>query len=295
MSSVVGVVGLGNMGSAVAERLGATFTVTGYDSNQERREVAQSLGIEVVASLSDLATDLVVLSLPSPAVSAEVMAQLARKLPPGALVLETSTVNPSDLRKCAKMAAENAVRMVDAAILSGVEGMRQGKSTLLVGGAREDLRMALPVVEAMSARYVVLGELGAGMAAKVVNNAVAHSLMVLLVEAAALARSSGVSMEAITELLQDPEAGLLRPLTHRVQERIMSGDFEGGMPMDAARKDSSLAIALAQELGVPLFAIQASHTPYEIALSRGMGRKDYASLALLWEEWAGVSLRRATS
>jgi hypothetical protein len=43
-------------------------------------------------------------------------------------------------------------------------------------------------------------------------------------------------------------------------------------------------------LGIPLYAILASHTPYEIAEASGMGNLDYASLATLWEQWIGVQL-----
>jgi 3-hydroxyisobutyrate dehydrogenase-like beta-hydroxyacid dehydrogenase len=49
-----------------------------------------------------------------------------------------------------------------------------------------------------------------------------------------------------------------------------------------------LALATAQDLGVPLFAILAAHTPYEIAEQMGMGEQDYASLARLWEQWCQV-------
>jgi 3-hydroxyisobutyrate dehydrogenase len=84
------------------------------------------------------------------------------------------------------------------------------------------------------------------------------------------------------------DEGLMRPLTHRVQERIMPGNYAGGMSVANARKDSALALATAQELGLPLYAILASHTPYEIAAAAGMGNLDYASLATLWEQWTGV-------
>ena len=62
------------------------------------------------------------------------------------------------------------------------------------------------------------------------------------------------------------------------------------MPTEAARKDSTLALALAQTSGVPLFAIQGAHTVYELALAGGLGRLDYASIAQLWEGWTKRSL-----
>jgi 3-hydroxyisobutyrate dehydrogenase-like beta-hydroxyacid dehydrogenase len=66
------------------------------------------------------------------------------------------------------------------------------------------------------------------------------------------------------------------------------------MSVSNARKDSTLALQTAQELGVPLYAIQASHTPYEIAEALGMGNLDYAALATLWEQWASVQLSAET-
>ena len=79
--------------------------------------------------------------------------------------------------------------------------------------------------------------------------------------------------------------GLHRPLTYRYAERIRQGDYAGGMPLDAARKDSVLALQLAQTLGVPLFAIQGSHSVYDIAAAAGYGRDDYAAVAKLWADW----------
>ncbi|MDY7104112.1 MAG: NAD-binding protein [Actinomycetota bacterium] len=129
------------------------------------------------------------------------------------------------------------------------------------------------------------------MAAKVINNAVAHAVMVVLTEAGALAAANGVDGAALAELLAEADAGLVRPLTHRYAERILTGDFDGGMPTEAAREDSVLALVLAQSGGVPLFAMQASHTVYEMAVGHGLDRLDYSSIARLWEQWTGLSLR----
>ena len=60
------------------------------------------------------------------------------------------------------------------------------------------------------------------------------------------------------------------------------------MSVTNARKDSCLALETAQQLGVPLFAISASHTPYEIAEVSGLGDADYAVLSTLWEDWVKI-------
>jgi 3-hydroxyisobutyrate dehydrogenase-like beta-hydroxyacid dehydrogenase len=139
----------------------------------------------------------------------------------------------------------------------------------------------------MATAIMHLGPVGMGMGAKVVVNAVLHALMVVLIEASAMSTKLGLPMQTLVDILRRDE-GLIRPLTHRVQERIMHNDYQGGMSVTNARKDSVLALAVAQELGVPLYAMQASHTPYEIAEAMGMGDLDYAALATLWERWSGV-------
>jgi 3-hydroxyisobutyrate dehydrogenase-like beta-hydroxyacid dehydrogenase len=114
----------------------------------------------------------------------------------------------------------------------------------------------------------------------------------VLIEAFAMSKKLGVPSDTLTSIL-NREEGMLRPLVHRVQERMKYSDFEGGMSVTNARKDSCLALATAQQMGVPLFAISASHTPYEIAEANGLGDADYAALSRLWEEWAHVIFKEA--
>ncbi|SDB96334.1 3-hydroxyisobutyrate dehydrogenase [Raineyella antarctica] len=288
----VGLVGLGNMGAAVASRLATYGTLLAYDRDEARRTaVAAKVGATACAGLPEVAAaPVVVLSLPSPKISLAVAAELAETMAPGSLVIETSTVNPSDMEQLARILNARGIRVIDAAILSGVAGMEKGTTTLLTSGDEADLADALPVLEAMTPSIKTYGRLGAGMAAKVINNAVAHAVMVVLSEVAALGASAGISLEELVDLLGDPEAGLIRPLTHRVAERVAQGDYQGGMPTDAARKDSTLALEFAQQAGVPLFAIQGAHTVYELALAGGLARQDYASIASLWEQWTGREL-----
>lgn len=289
---IVGIVGLGNMGAAVASRLVASGRLIGFDLDEGRRADARNLGVETVDDLEAFATaGVVFLSLPTPAISLSVVTKLSEVLAPGSVVVETSTVNPINMQAVARLLAAKDIRVLDVAILSGVAGMRAGTSILLAGGDEADLAEIEPILAVMGSRVLRFGDVGAGMAAKVVNNAVAHAVMVVLAEAAALGVTAGIELDLLLDLLQDPEAGLTRPLTHRMRERVGIGDYAGGMPTEAARKDSTLALELAQTNGVPLFAIQGAHTVYELAISAGLARDDYAAIATLWEEWIGRSLR----
>ncbi|PSL00592.1 3-hydroxyisobutyrate dehydrogenase [Murinocardiopsis flavida] len=286
----VALCGLGNMGGAILPRLTAgPWSVRAFDLDGDRtRAAAAAHGATAADGVEELAeADVVVLSLPSPRASLEVAARLAPLMRAGAVIVETSTVNPPDMEAVGRVCADSGVGAIDAAILSGVAQMAAGTATLLVGGEEADVRRVRPVLDAISASTTRFGRLGSGMAAKVINNAVAHAVMVVLSEAGALAAATGVSAGELADLLGGPEAGLTRPLTHRFVERVMRGDYDGGMPTEAARKDSTLALALAQETAVPLFALQSTHTVYELGMANGLGRSDYASIATLWEQWTG--------
>ncbi|PJJ55612.1 NAD(P)-dependent oxidoreductase [Compostimonas suwonensis] len=289
--TIIGVCGLGNMGSALADRLAVVGPVVGFDLSEARRqELADRPNITTVATVPELApASVIVFSLPTPQISAAVAEQLLPSLSRGTLIIETSTVNPSDMQKLQEKLAPRGVRIIDAALLSGVAQMIAGEAVVLAGGDDDDLDDAEPYLRALG-EVTRMGGIGSAMAAKVIHNAVIHAVMVVLVEGAALAASTGVSGADLVRILQDTERGLMRPLSHRYGERILDGDYEGGMPTEAARKDSTLALALAQEAKVPLFAISASHTVYEIATNEGYGRLDYAAIAKLWEGWLDRSL-----
>jgi 3-hydroxyisobutyrate dehydrogenase-like beta-hydroxyacid dehydrogenase len=289
MPDLIGIIGLGNAGSALATALSGKLPLVGYDLDPNRRQAVANLEMERVDSVAQVGTvaKRIILSLPAPGISQAVVTELLAVNPLPDLIIETSTVTPKVALTLDSLCQARQVPFVDAAIASGVAAMAAGQVTFLVGGRPPDVEVARNVLAPMAKRVLHLGPVGAGMGAKVVNNAVMHAVMVVLIEAAAMASKLDISMSTLVDLLQGEE-GLKRPLTHRVCERMLQGRYEGGMSVLNARKDSALALEIAQQLGVPLYAIQASHTPYEIAAASGLENLDYASLATLWEEWCNV-------
>ncbi len=299
----VGVIGLGNAGCAIAAAFlkvsasaSASASVSGYDIDAGRRDAAAEIGItshDNMASFS-AAVDVIILSLPHPEISLAVTKELLAFFDaPGdvpKLIIDTSTVTPQTATDCAAMARASGVGFVDAAIAGGVASMAAGQMTFFMGGSDADKALARPVLNPVAVDIHDLGAIGAGMGIKVVNNAVMHALMVVLIEAFAMSKKLGVPNDTLISIL-NREEGILRPLIHRVRERMDHGDFDGGMSVTNARKDSCLALVTAQDLGVPLFAISASHTPYEIAEAKGLGAADYAALSRLWEDWAQIEFK----
>ena len=294
MTQKVGLIGLGNAGLALATPVARKFTVIAYDREESRCKLARAAGIEVAPNARAVAEgcDVLMLCLPNPAISRTVLNEMGTAALERKLIMENSTVGPEDIEAMLSITAPAKARVMEAAILGGVHKLTAGKGTFLVGAADADFAEAKPILESAAEKIFHLGPLGNGMRVKLVCNGVAHAVMVVLIEAAALAAAQGIPMDTFYELMRR-DSGLTRPLTHRFFERILNQDFEGGMTIANAHKDSALILQVARDLGVPLFATAAAHTPYEIALGEekkgGKTPLDYASISRLWEKWTGVS------
>ncbi|WP_299451450.1 NAD(P)-dependent oxidoreductase [uncultured Pigmentiphaga sp.] len=293
MSTVnaIGLVGLGNAGRALATALLQTRSVVAYDRDSAKMAAFARMGGDVVDGLHEIVRrcEVILLSLPTPQASREVIQSLGELEINGRLVIETSTVSPSDIAWMAEHLGSRGASALDSAIVGGVQRLAEGRTIFLVGASPSDFECAKPILSSIAEEIFHLGEPGAGMRAKLVNNAIAHTTMVTLIEGAALARKAGIPLSVYYTLMKK-ESGLMRPLIHRFGERIKHQNFEGGMPTDNARKDSALILDLAYELGVPVFTLQASHTVYDIAKAVGLGQQDYASISKLWEQWLDIRM-----
>jgi len=289
MSNTLGIIGLGNAGSALASALSGRIPLVGYDASPARRDVVAKLDLTWAGSVPEVAaaSQTVLLSLPRPEISRAVVAEILGGARKPATIIETSTITPKTARELGAACAAAGVAFVDAAIGGGVQSMAEAKCTFLVGGDPASFAKAKPVLDLLAETIHHLGPVGAGSGAKIVNNGVMHALMVVLIEAAAMGKQLGIEMPKLVEILGRPD-GIRRPLEHRVKERMIQGNYNGGMSVMNARKDSMLALETAQDYGVPLLATLAAHTPYEIAQQKGMGDLDYAALAKLWEEWCDL-------
>ncbi|MCX7139950.1 MAG: NAD(P)-dependent oxidoreductase [Proteobacteria bacterium] len=290
MEQELGLIGLGNAGLALAAPILKQYSIVGFDLDPARCALAANMGVKVVASARALAQrcEIVLLSLPNPAISKSVLEAIGADALAKRTVVETSTVTPEDIEALLAIAAPAGASIVESAIIGGVHKLAAGEGTFLVAAAEQDYRRVEPILQAAAEKIFFLGPLGNAMRAKLVCNGVAHAVMVVIIEAAALAAAQNVPLDVFYELMRR-DSGLMRPLTHRFGERILKQDFEGGMSTTNARKDSALILDVAKNLGVPLFATAAAHSVYEIAMREGLEKLDYAAISKLWEKWLGVS------
>jgi 3-hydroxyisobutyrate dehydrogenase-like beta-hydroxyacid dehydrogenase len=287
----LGIIGFGQVGQAMAGVLAQSHAVSIFDLRLEQSRthpLVQEEEVRLAPCATALAesSDIVILCLPTPEASRAVAAEIAGAMRSGMVVMETSTVTPQDVFALDGLLSPGGARVIDTAVIGGIHALSKGQGVFLVGAAKDESAAVAGVLERLAAEVFYLNRQGAGMRAKLVANAVSHAVYVVLAEAIAVGAAQDIPLDVIYRLLAR-ESGLARPLTHRIGERFLKGDFAGGMSTANARKDSRLFLETAHELNVPVFATQAAHSVYEMAASAGMAADDYAIVATLWETWMG--------
>ncbi|MCP4318607.1 MAG: NAD(P)-dependent oxidoreductase [Hyphomicrobiales bacterium] len=202
--SRIGIVGLGKMGGAIAARLAAAgFAVSGWTRRGVSDDEAEALGIKVAPNVASLLenADIVLLSLPDDAAVIAVLSHICAAGPSGTLIVDTSTVSPETLRGQAAAIEAAGGAVLDAPISGWPTMVTSGKAGLYVCGRDSDVARFMPVAQALSNRIYHVGDLGAGTAAKIVNNMMLAGYWQCLKEAMQVGKKTGLGAEKMLDIL----------------------------------------------------------------------------------------------
>src|SRR6202041_838474 len=100
---------------------------------------------------------------------------------------------PPRTRTLAARLRARGLSMLDAPVSGGVRGARAARLSVLVGGSEADLAQATPLLTAMAKTVIRVGDIGAGHAAKALNNLVSAATMSITVEALGIAEAFGIT------------------------------------------------------------------------------------------------------
>ncbi len=202
--TVIGFIGLGNMGAPMAANLvKAGLVVRGYDLMPSVRGLVEGAGVEWVDDASSAArgADVVVTMLPAGqhVVSAYEGGLLAAATP-GTLFIDCSTIDPASARRAHEAAEAAGMASIDAPVSGGTGGAAAGTLTFMAGGEDAAFVRARPMLEAMGKRIVHCGGPSAGQAAKICNNMILGVSMIAVCEAFVLAEKLGLSHQALFDV-----------------------------------------------------------------------------------------------
>ena len=173
----VGVIGLGAMGAPMAMNLHrAGLLCTVWNRTRSRTDaLARETGVAIAESPAELAAGmhLVLTSVSRDADLEEVIDALLPGIRPGGVVADTSTVSADTARAMAAALKPKGAAFLDCPVSGGVEGARNGRLAMMVGGEEAVLEHIRPALATLAATIVYMGPSGSGQATKAVNQIMA--------------------------------------------------------------------------------------------------------------------------
>ena len=294
----VGFIGLGHMGEPLAgfvRRAGHALVV--HDLRKEAAAGLLDSGAAWAASPREVAgrCDVVCVCVPGPPEMRAVIlgpGGVVEGATAGLVVVDLTTNAPALVREAGAALAARGAHLLDAPIDGGREGALEGQVTLFVGGDEAVLGRVKPVLDTFARAVVPVGELGTGSITKLVHNALAMSIDLLLAECLTLGVKAGVALPRLVEAFRE---GCIvsqnMTFTKRMPATLFRGDFAPRFALALAHKDFRLAGDLAAQHGVPTRLLDLCQRELLEAMNRGWGDQDRTRASTLQEERAGVNLR----
>lgn len=277
-----GFIGLGGMGAPMSRHLAARslLAVIGNRTFSKAQVLAAELSVAASENTQGFADcEVVMLCVGVDADVLQNVAELARVLKPGAVVVDHSTVAPATARQAAAMLAERGIGFVDAPVSGGVEGARNGKLSVMAGGRQADLEKARPALECYAARLSHLGDVGQGQATKAVNQVMVAGINEAVCEALALGQALGLDAATLIPTLSSGAAA--NWFLDKRGATMLAGQFTPGFKCGFMLKDLRIVEATARQAGVAHPATSQALADYERIVAEGGFDDDTSALIRL--------------
>ena len=270
----VGVIGLGRMGSAIAQRMVAQ----GRDVLGWTRSGRTVDGVKTTSDMALLVahSETLILSLFDDEAVAQVLDALLAFDLTGKQIVETSTVVPTILKDRIDQINAKDATAVDAPISGGPELVLAGACGMFIGGDDDAAQRAQNSLSAISNRIFHVGPLGTGLVMKTINNAMLQCYFGGLDDLMPLAKRAGLPMETAMRILTSGPAGM-QMVADRLP-KIFGEDKTVGFTIAAARKDNDVFQRVVQSYGLESSVLKDSGLRQQAALEAGLGDDDPAAL-----------------
>jgi len=288
----LGYVGLGAMGSQMADRLMTKgHKVTGYNRTKSKADWLVQKGMMFAESPRAVcqAADFIFVMVTNSA-SLEAVANgpdgLLPGLSKGKVVIDMSTVNPEVSRKVASRVRETGADMVDAPVSGSIITLQQGKLSVMVGGSKATFDRIKPILDDVGPKVTHVGDNGLALVMKIASNLSLAVQMLAFSEGVLLAEKSGIPRATAVDVLT--HSAIASPMV------VYRGPFVLQMPEEAwfnvnmMQKDMMLAMELGRQVNVPLPTTAVTNEYLTAARAMGLVEEDFATMFKVLASMSGV-------
>jgi 3-hydroxyisobutyrate dehydrogenase-like beta-hydroxyacid dehydrogenase len=287
----IGFIGLGLMGQPMGMNLlKAGHALKVWNRTPSKADELVAAGATLANSPKDAATgaDVLITMVSDPPALETVLWGADGKdsgalpaLKPGSTYIDSSTVSPALARKIAHACAQRGIRFLDAPVTGGDWGAKKGELIFMIGGDAETVKAVEPILRVMGKRWFHLGPNGAGQTIKLAMNLILALQVDALAEALALVTRAGLQGESLIEVMQSSMArsGVLDVKA----PNLLKGEYKPSFPLRLMHKDMSLALDLANQLGVALPATAAARETYNYVKGASKEDLDFSAVMKFWK------------
>jgi 3-hydroxyisobutyrate dehydrogenase-like beta-hydroxyacid dehydrogenase len=278
----IGLVGIGLVGTALAERLVAGgLGVIGCDVDAARREHLERLGGRAVETAAQVAREVkrVLLSLPTTDVVFQVVhgpggVLSADRLPE--YVIDTTTGDPEQTESLARELDTRGVAFLDATISGSSQQIRDGMGAFMVGGEAQAFDACRDILDILSSHVFYVGPCGSGSRAKLASNLILGLNRLVLAEGLVFAEKLGLELAPFLDLLKATPAYSAAMDAKGI--KMLEGDFTPQARLRQHRKDVALMVKYARAAGLQLPLTEVHLDILDQAIEAGDGDLDNSAV-----------------
>ena len=283
----VGVIGLGNMGMAMANNIiGSGFSLTGYDLESNRLHALKDLGGKIAQNPKEVGqqADVVFVMVLNGEQVYQVVAGndgLLDSMKAGSTIIVTATIEPKEIREVAEVVFAKGINLIDSPVSGGKSGAEDGTLTMMVAAQKEVFDANQDVFKAIGEKIFHVGEeIGIGQTVKGALQAFIGASFTAIFESLVLGVKAGVKGETLVEVFSASAVG--SPLFRNCAQLIMDRQGENtGSHIGTMYKDLGISMAMAKENGVAMFTTAAAHELFQSGISLFPDQDNWSIVKLL--------------
>lgn len=289
----ISVVGLGQMGTAIAERLleaghdmGIWNRTPGRAAALVERGAQELKSVAEVWAEADLCVTMVADSPALLAVATSAGGVAMADAGRDKLLIDMSTVSPAASAEVAGAAAEHGIRFLRAPVSGNPSVVRAGGLTMVVSGRQEDCDAADHVLRAIGPNVFFVGPDETARVVKLALNLMIGGTAQLLAECVALTQAHGIDRELVLDVVGGSAAG--SPFVKYKTAPLIKEDYASTFSARLMHKDLTMALASGADGGVPLPVTANVHQLLQSCISTGFGDLDFMALLPRLQREAGL-------
>ena len=291
MKPVMGVIGLGIMGGAMAEvLLEAGYKVSGFDPKPAALRRLKKAGGTVLSSAAAVAeqADAVIVSLATARALAVVVAELAAARPKRKpIIIETSTLPIADKDAAAAALANAGMRTLDCPISGTAVRLKQGAWTIFVSGDAATARKAKDIFAEFTSNAPYVGAFGNGMRMKFIANHMVAIHNVAVAESLTFARKMGLDAQQVWDLFATSPVIGNGVFKLRGKFMVDRNYLPATMKVEVWQKDMQVIGDMAKAVNCPTPLFSACGPIFNAAMAQGLSQHDTASVCEVLDAMAG--------